>query len=107
LTSEDRAVIAAGRQRGLTLAQIAELIGRDKSVVSRELARNHGKDGSYHGAIAHRAAAQRRRRPKEFKLVANPGLCRRIEDWMDQGWSPRLIAQGSTPPTTSDVSPTP
>ena len=97
LSSEDRAVIAACvRRRALgdrvSLAQIGELIGRDRSVVSREIARNSGPDGSYHPAIAHRVAGQRRERPKEFRLVQNPALCRRIEAWMDDGWSPRLIA---------------
>ena len=92
LTSEDRAVIAAGLRRRLSYGQIGELIGRDKSVVCREVARNRGADGSYWGPIAHRLAHERRRRAKPFKLVANPGLCRRIEVWMDQGWSPGLIA---------------
>jgi transposase, IS30 family len=92
LTSEDRAVIAAGLRRELSYAQIGELIGRDKSVVCREVARNRGADGSYWGPIAHRAAHERRRRPRRCKLVANPDLCRRIEEWMDQGWSPGLIA---------------
>ena len=50
-------------------------------------------NGQYHPAVAHRAAAHHRRRPKPFKLLVDPGLCRRIETWMDQGWSPRLIAQ--------------
>jgi IS30 family transposase len=93
LSSEDRAVIAAGLQRRLSYTDIGVLIGRDKSVISREVARNRGVDGSYWGPVAHRAAHERRRRPKEFKLVANPSLCRRIEGWMDQGWSPRLIAR--------------
>ena len=97
LTSEDRAVIAACQRRRaagerITLAQIGELIDRDKSVISREIARNSGPDGSYYGALAHQQAVQHRKRPKEFRLVANPGLCRRIEAWMDQGWSPKLIA---------------
>jgi transposase, IS30 family len=93
LCSEDRAVIAAGLRRELSYAEIGELIGRDKSVVCREVNRNRGPDGSYWAPVAHRAAHERRRRPKEFRLVANPGLCRRVEAWMDQGWSPRLIAQ--------------
>ena len=93
LTSEDRAVIAAGVRRELSYAEIGELIDRDKSVVCREVARNRGADGSYWGPVAHRAAHERRRRPKEFRLVANPGLCRYIEDRMDEGWSPRLIAE--------------
>ena len=93
LTSEDRAVIAAGLRQNLTYDEIGELIGRDKSVVCREIARNPGPDGSYRGPVAHRAAHERRRRPKSFRLLENPGLCRRIETWMDQGWSPGLIAR--------------
>lgn len=92
LTSEDRAVIAALHAREVSLREIARTIGRDPSVISRELARNRGLDGSYHGPVAHRAAHERRRRPKAFKLVEDPGQCRRIEAWMDQGWSPGLIA---------------
>ena len=93
LTSEDRAVIAAGLRRKLRLSAIAELIDRDVSVVSREVTRNTGADGSYWGPVAHRAAHERRRRPKEFRLVANPGLGGYIEDQMDKGWSPKLIAE--------------
>jgi len=92
LTSDDRAVIAAGVRRKLSYELIGELIGRDKSVVWREVARNKGPDGSYCGAVAHRAAHERRKRPKEFRLIENPGLCRQIEAWMDDGWSPKLIA---------------
>lgn len=97
LSSEDRAVISACvRRRGvgekISLAQIGALIGRDKSVISREITRNSGPDGSYYAAVAHRVAVEQRRRPKAFRLIENPGLCRRIEEWMDQGWSPKLIA---------------
>ncbi len=102
LTGEDRSVIAAclqlragarASEDRITLAEIGKLIGRDKSVVSREIARNSGPDGSYHGGLADHAARQRRERAKEFRLVQEPGLCRRIEEWMDQGWSPKLIAR--------------
>ncbi len=93
LTSEDRAVIAAGLRRELSYATIGSLIGRHRSVVSREVARNRGRDGSYWGPVAHRAAHENRKRPKPFKLLADPGMCRRVEVWMDQGWSPGLIAK--------------
>lgn len=93
LTGEDRAVIAAGLRAGWSLARIGAEIGRDKSVVCREIARNRSPDGGYWAPVAHRVAHQRRQRPKEFRLIENPGLCRRIEEWMDAGWSPRLIAR--------------
>ena len=93
LSSEDRAVIAVGVRQQRSCAEIGVSIGRDKSVVSREVRRNSSTNGEYHGAVAHRAAAHRRRRPKPFRLLQSAGLCRRIETWMDDGWSPRLIAQ--------------
>ncbi len=92
LTGWDRSVIAVGLMCRASYAQIGTMIGRDKSVVCREVNRNRGPDGSYWAPLAHRTAHERRKRPKEFRLIANPGLCRRIEDWMDQGWSPKLIA---------------
>ncbi|MBS2937066.1 IS30 family transposase [Nocardioides sp. J2M5] len=93
LTSEDRSAIAVALRCGCTYQQVGDLIGRDKSVIWREVNRNRGPDGSYWGPVAHRAAHERRRRPKRRKLARNPGLCRWIEDQMDQGWSPRLIGQ--------------
>lgn len=93
LSSEDRSVIAVGLRMKLSYAQIGALIDRCKSVVWREVARNKGPDGVYWAPIAHRVAHERRRRPKQFRLVENPGLCRRVEAWMDDGWSPRLIAR--------------
>ena len=86
-------MLAVGLRRQLSYGQIGVLIGRHKSVVCREVARNRGPDGCYRGPVAHRVAHERRRRPKAFRLVENPGLCRRIEAWLDDGWSPGLIAR--------------
>jgi IS30 family transposase len=108
LTLEERAMIQMGLRQRLGVTAIAELIGRDKSVVSREARRNVGPDGNYYAHAAHRLAQQRRVRPKPFKLVERPGLCLRIEEWMDQGWSPKLIsrvlAMGSDGDQTDRVS---
>jgi IS30 family transposase len=86
-------MIASHHRQGVSYGAIGELIGRDKSVVWREVRRNASTDGEYRGPVAHRAAAHQRRRPKPCKLLVDDGLCRRIEAWMDDGWSPRLIAQ--------------
>lgn len=93
LSAVERGVIQSGRTLGLSFAAIGAQIGRDKSVVSREVARNTGPDGTYRASAAQVRAHQRRRRPKPFLLVQNEALCRRIEDWMDQGWSPKIIAR--------------
>jgi IS30 family transposase len=92
LSRAERAMIQLGHQKGLSFAEIGEAIGRHKSVIWREVKRNSGPDGVYYGSAADHRAHQRRHRPKPFKLVQNPGLCRRIEKWMDDGWSPKLIA---------------
>jgi IS30 family transposase len=92
LSEPDRAVIAACRANGMSLREIGALVGRHHSVVGRELERNSGPGGDYHHKVAHRAAHERRRRPKAFRLATNSGLCRAIEGWMGDGWSPQLIA---------------
>jgi transposase, IS30 family len=93
LTSEDRAVIAVGLRMGCSLAQIGRMTGRNRSVIKCEVDRNRSADGSYWAPVAHRRAHERRRRPKPTKLSRHPGLRRYIEDRMDEGWSPKLIAQ--------------
>lgn len=92
LSIDDRVGIAAGVKQGASAQEIGEDIGRDKTTVWREVRRNISPDGAYRAAIAHRAAARRRSRPKPMKLSLHPGLCCQIEAWMDDGWSPKLIS---------------
>lgn len=92
LTEAERGMIQMGRRRGLSYAAIGEAIGRNKSVVWREVNRNTSPDGVYYASRAHAKAHQARRRPKPFKLVENEELCRLITLWMDDGWSPKLIS---------------
>jgi IS30 family transposase len=87
----ERVEIMRGRDAGLSFAQIADRIGRDRSVVWRECQRNSLPNGDYHALMAQAFATQKARRPKAFKLDNHP-LCQSIEDWMDDGWSPKLIA---------------
>lgn len=89
----DRALIQAGRSLQMSYGAIGAFIGRHRSVIWREVKRSLSPDGVYYASVAHRLAAQLRRRPKEFKLMQNPVLCRFIEAAMDEGWSPGLISQ--------------
>jgi IS30 family transposase len=91
LTLADRQVIAAGLRWGISQAAIAKSLGRCKSVISREISRHRAADGNYYAQLAATLAAISRARPKAFKLH-DRALCARIEDWMDDGWSPQLIA---------------
>jgi IS30 family transposase len=91
LNLDERIKIMRGRDAGLSYAQIAHQVGRDKAVVWREVQRNRGADGHHPAGTAHGRAHDRARRPKPFKLH-DPALAASVTEWMDQGWSPRLIA---------------
>jgi transposase, IS30 family len=92
LSLDERIVIMRGRDAGLSYAEIGRRIGRDRTTIWREVGRNRNPDGDYHARMAHGRAAQKAYRPKAFKLTDNP-VCASIEAWMDDGWSPKLIAQ--------------
>ncbi len=89
----DRGMIQMGRRSGLSYTEIGTAIGRNKSVVWREVNRNSSPDGVYYASVAHAKAHQSRRRPKVFKLLENESLCQLIAIWMDDGWSPKLISR--------------
>ena len=90
LNRTERETIARGLRRGATLTEIGAWIGRDKSVVSREVKRHGGRE-AYEPAVADARAAVSARRPKAYRL-ANPALAAVVTENMDQGWSPKLIA---------------
>jgi transposase, IS30 family len=93
LKLEERGMIQMGLRGGMSYARIGEAIGRNKSVVWREVQRNTSADGVYYASVAHTQAHQARRRPKPLKLVQDEALCRLIGAWMDDGWSPKLISE--------------
>jgi transposase, IS30 family len=88
----ERMEIMRGRDRGDSQAEIARRLGRSPSVISREIRRNCNPDGDYHAGLAHVRATAKAKRPKGFKLD-DPVLCAAIAAWMDDGWSPKLIAE--------------
>lgn len=93
LSLAERGMIQFGLRKKLSYGDIATELGRDKSVVWREARRNSSSDGVYYAVIAHTRAHQNRRRPKQFILRENGALCRLIAEWMDAGWSPKLISE--------------
>ncbi|WP_299170037.1 IS30 family transposase [uncultured Arthrobacter sp.] len=92
LSQAERGMIQMGRRCGMSYSEIGAAIGRNKSVVWREVKRNTSPDGVYYASVAHARAHQGRRRPKPLKLVDNEALCSLIAVWMDDGWSPKLIS---------------
>ena len=92
LSFDERVEIMRGLDHGHSQAEIARRLGRDRSVICREIKRNRNPDGDYHARMAHARAARQAKRPKGFKLD-DRALCAAIESWMDDGWSPKLIAE--------------
>ena len=92
LTLLERKTIELRRGDGWSFAQIGAAIGRDRSVVWREVRRASRPDGVYRAALAHHQAHQLRRRSKTPKLAGAPELAWFVTEAMDAGWSPKLIS---------------
>jgi IS30 family transposase len=83
LAFAEREEIAMLRARGHGVREIARLIGRSPSTISRELRRNAAtRSGSleYRATTAQWHADVRAKRPKTAKLAGNPALQRYVQD---------------------------
>ena len=83
LSFVEREEIALLRAQGLGVREIARLLHRSPSTVSRELRRNASTRTwrlEYKASIAQWHAERRARRPKVAKLVANERLCEYVHD---------------------------
>jgi IS30 family transposase len=81
-----------GRARGGPIRCIARRLGRSAAPVSRELARNADRRGSYRATTAQALAYERVGRPKPAKLAHNPALRAKVEAHLAQRYSPEQIA---------------
>ncbi len=91
LSAAEREEISRGLAGGLSSRQIAAAIARSHTTVSREVARNGGRDG-YRAAVADAACGERARRPKAAKLASNAALRAVVEQRLEEKWSPQQIA---------------
>jgi len=100
LSFEDRLTIQNGCSQGLSARQIATLLGRHHSVISREIARNGWEiiddDGErkvfYNARRAHAGAKTRACRPKVRKLDNSPALRAVVVACLARRWSPGRIS---------------
>ena len=101
LTLLDREEISRGLAERLEFKQIAARVGRDPSVISREVARHGGRAG-YRAAAADEQAAATRTRPKRLAVERSPRLRTIVSHLLRQGWSPASIA-GRLPVLTTSA----
>lgn len=92
LSMDERIFIADGPVFGLSMSAIASRLGRSRSTVCREVARNRDRGtGRYTPYRAGEMAAARRRRPKPRKLE-NRRLAAAVQAKLDVHWSPEQIS---------------
>ena len=87
----DREEISRGLAEGLAYKEIGLRLGRDASVISREVARHGGRE-RYRAAAADSAACAGRERPKLFAVERSPRLRAVVCAQLRDGWSPASIA---------------
>jgi len=112
LSQRERELIEIGLRKRLPQKDIAEMICRSPSTVSREISRRGsppdggylkvaelghsrkraGYPRAYLAARAHREAAVLARRPKRAKL-ADPVLAAIVGGWLELDWSPQQISR--------------
>jgi transposase, IS30 family len=91
LTLADREEISRGLAESLQYKEIAARIGRDASIVSREVNR-HGGRADYRAERAQRVAVVARSRPKVWAVDRDPVMRARVIRLLRIGWSPASIA---------------
>jgi len=91
LRLEEREEISRGIAAGQSIRQIARVLGRAPSTVSRELNRHGGRE-AYRASDADSVAWDRARRPKCCRLARHPRLRWRVAQKLALQWSPPQIS---------------
>jgi IS30 family transposase len=92
ITCEERYSLMLLRAHGLRPAAIARVLGRHRSTIGRELARNRGRsDGYYRPQLADWYARSRRSRSRRNQRFAAADW-RRIHGLLREDWSPEQVA---------------
>ncbi len=92
ITFAERYTLGLLRQRGLTAAAIARVLGRHRSSIGREVQRNGTpRDGCYRPQLADWYARGRRSRPRRNRRFAAADW-ERIQVLLREDWSPEQVA---------------
>lgn len=93
LQTKEREELSRGLAAGRSIRAIARELGRSASTISREVARNGGRQ-AYRATVADDQAWKRARRPQCCLLARRPRLRRWVSRKLQRDWSPRQIAIG-------------
>ena len=92
LSASERVSLEAMLPFGLSQTELALRLGRSRSTVCRELARNAGPSGRYTAVNAQRRYIVRREPCRPAKRLASEALRRVVEEGLCKEWSPEQIA---------------
>lgn len=96
LTLEERRKIERWRQANVSPAKMAQVLGRHRSTIFRELRRSHFSDAQmpdvagYFAVVAQDETARRRSRKR--KLIKHEDLRHLVAERIKAGWTPEQIA---------------
>lgn len=92
LTSEERYTIASLKNQGFSYSEIANILGRHRSTIYRELARNSCwvTDGAYRPSKANRRTVARRKRSRRNRHYTDTDFSL-VKEFLKQHWSPEQI----------------
>lgn len=91
LTFQERQFLYRLKRKGKPNSEIAELMGRDRSTIHRELKRNTGQRG-YRPKQAQRLADERRLASRRPHKMDDPDVHQYVQDRLEKCWSPEQIA---------------
>lgn len=93
LTQSEREHIASLLSEGYSLGDIAKTLGRNKSTISRELARNSAPERQrYTPCRAHARACERKTTANTHERLKNEFIRQYVKDGLEKGWSPEQIS---------------
>jgi IS30 family transposase len=92
LSMEEREVVSQMWSAGHSRKAIAQRLGRSRSTIGRELARNGHADGSYSAVSAQQKAIRRRRERPLVRKLQRPELNAAVRSRLTREWSPDQIA---------------
>ena len=93
LMSDERDLIAVHYANGFNISDIAKMLNRNKSTISRELTRNRSKFSKVYLSQQAQKRAQKRKKQAAMKEELK---CHKIRNFvknkLKEGWSPEIIA---------------
>lgn len=92
LSPRDREEIMIGLRNQLSIRKIAKTLGRNPSVISREIAANTTTDNRYQSYWAQNRSDDRRRECRQRQRIPNESIRQDIRKLLSIGWTPEQIA---------------